>query len=359
MTADQASPFVIVHGSDIADYKKCRTLWNFHSNLKPNLNLELVPTGVNAFWFGSGIHEALAAHAVGENPLSTWTAYCQATATYDGKGNLVSGFVVDEDTVLLGLAMLTYYCQSWAPRNYGMRFLHVERAQIVPLFQLTEPLGIWPVGTRVFYGYKLDGLTQDSHDRRYILEYKTAAKFESNYDYLLLDEQSGRYWWAEQKRTGLQIEGVDYIILKKKAIQHLKVLKNGGFSVAKDQDTNYETAAADIKASGQDPTQYQEYLDYLREKPENFVMRHTVRRNPDELYYIKESLHGDVLEMLDDPRINRNPSSWNCGNCQFFEPCLQRWEGSDYKTTLRLRYKVREEPYQRVMQDFRAANAGT
>lgn len=290
----------------------------------------------------------MAARAVDDAPIAAWDAYCAATATYDEKGNLVSGFVVPEEGThsrSLGAAMLEYYCNSWALRNDRMRIVHVERAQIIPLLTL-------PNGTEVYYGYKLDGLYQDEHDRYWIREYKTAANFASNYDFLLTDEQPGRYWWAERKRLGLEIEGVDYHFLRKKAVQHLKPLKSGAFSVAKDQDTNYETAVRDIKASGQDPAQYAEYLAFLRTKPENFVLQHTVRRNPDELAYIEESLKGDVLEMLSDPRINRTPTQFNCNGCMMFEPCLQKWEGSDFTTTLRLRYKKREEPYQRVMQEL-------
>jgi hypothetical protein len=320
------------------------------------MNLEPIPTGANAFWFGSGIHEALAVSAASMWSLAVardqWTEYCKLAATYDQNDNLVSGFVVPvegEHSKELGMEMLTYFVGSWVPRNDHMKIVHVERAQIMPLFTLDKQVGQYPEGTQVFYGYKLDGLVQDEHERFWIREYKTSAQIGGSYDYLLNDGQAGRYWWAEQIRLGVPIEGVDYIILKKKAIQHLRLLKNGAFSVAKDQDTNYATAMSDIKAANQDPAQYQEFLDMLREKPDNFVLRHTVRRNLDELANIEKSLKAEVMLMLGDPLIYRNDSAWNCNNCSFFDPCLQRWENSDYMTTLRLRYREREEPYQRIL----------
>jgi len=298
------------------------------------MNLEPISTGPSALWFGTGIHLGLGAYYDPETPrdiaraIQEWELHCKS---YTGDGE------VSPETYELGLSMLEYY-GKWAPKHDQFKVLWTEREFKIPL-----QLNLNGFVSEVLYSFKCDGVAEDSDGRIWILEHKSAASFSSSYDYLSLDDQCGSYILFLQEEMNRPIEGVIYTVLKKKAPQPLRVLKSGAFSVDKNQDTNYAIAYQTIKESGQSIDQYREFLDYLYQKPDNFVHREVVRRNQNEIRALEQSLLWEITDMLHDPKIYRSPSAWNCGQCAYYSPCLQRWEGADITSTLRLNYREREE----------------
>jgi PD-(D/E)XK nuclease superfamily len=327
-----------IHNSDVSNYKRCRQLWDWSSNLRHNL--EPIPQSVNALWFGSGIHEGLYFYYKHDRDLTyaikAWTRHCD-----------MAPFEVPEEgphSLTLGTGMLENFATWEAQRKDKLIFIEAERESHQSIFDNGHK--------KRYLNYRLDGLFQDEQGRYWIREYKTAIIWAGNYDYLLMDDQTGRYLWGEQQRTGKKIVGVDYIILRKATPKHLSFNKNGMFSIDKRQDTTYTIAIEDIKVAWrisplglswtQYKDQYREYLEFLYDKPDNFIKQEFVWRNQFEIKAIEESLRIESGEMVSDPPIYRNPRPENCNNCGFFGPCLARWGGQDFNKILSLAYRKRE-----------------
>ncbi len=313
-----------VHTTDRSLFKTCRQKWEFGSNLR--MNLEPV-TPVTALWFGTGIHEALAAYYSGDDPYKVWFDYCNTGGDHEGKYS-----EEDHKRFGLGIAMLNQYTH-YAKENDTFEPVWVEKHYEIP---------IPGIMTDAIYSFKCDGLVKDRHGRYWILEHKTTGTIPDNTDYLLLDDQVGSYIWALQEAEGIEIEGVIYNWLRKKAPQPLRELKNGAYSIALNQDTTYAIALETLtKADLEDDDRYTDFLEALKNKPNGFVKRERVRRNKQEIERVGQSITMEGREMLNDPAIYRTPSRYNCNYCPFKVPCLLKWGGDDYKTVLDSEFKVR------------------
>ena len=240
-------------------------------------------------------------------------------------------------SLTLGLGMLDHY-ESFAKANDDFEVLFVERT-----FEVEIP-GI--EGAK--YSLTPDGVVRDRFDRIWIIEHKTDKSIPENTDYLLMDEQCGRYILGLYLATGMWAEGVIYNIARKKVPQAMRVLKNGHLSVDKRCDTTYDYAVEQIANHYGDSAEamtgmYDDFLDYLRHKGERFFLRESVRRNRKELEYLQEMIVAEAKEMLDpELPIYRNSSRFNCGNCPFVAPCISRYEGGDWESILEGNYVHRE-----------------
>lgn len=328
--------YLEVHTSDRTSFKRCRQRWDFSSNLRMNLEPK---TPIEPLWFGTAIHEALAAYydpeGIGPKPALSMNAFNQYINDWKDQLEAIS---VDqeewaEEMRTKGTAMLAYYFQ-WAPKHDDFEVIFVEKPFIVDI----------PRMPGVTYSLRLDGLVKDKEGRYWILEHKTTASFPEQEEWLVMDDQCGSYLWAlTQLDEPIYAEGVIYNSLKKKAPSPLRKLKNGGYSIAQNQDTTFEVALTTLREEyGKVPRRYWDFLDYLKYKPDNFIKRQYVRRNRSELDRLGESLWQECLDMVNDPAIYRTPSRINCTGCPFIAPCMAKWEGSDYEWLLEQNYRSRK-----------------
>jgi len=318
-----------VHTSDRSMFKRCRQSWDFASNLRMNLEPN---RPIEPLWMGTGIHLALATYYEPSTPrdpehmVKTFHQYVQDWVDHNEPDDTEWA----DRLLAQGTGMLENY-GLWAPRHDDFEVVAVE----IP-FELEVP-GM--PGTT--YAGRMDGLVKDSKGRLWILEHKTAAQFFENEEWLALDDQCGSYLWVLHA-LGYDCEGVIYNTLKKKVPSDLRPLVNGGFSVAKNQDTTFEIAKGQLREHyGKIPRQYWEFLDFLKTKPNAFFKRTYVRRNHHEMGVITKELREEVLDMVNNPAIYRSPSRLNCSNCQFIAPCISKWEGSDYQFLLDTNYRKR------------------
>lgn len=323
-----------IHNSDVATFKKCRQQWDFVSPLRSNLEpLREKP----ALPFGTAIHAALAAYydpSTDRDPGPAWEAFVTSIAGY---WNSISLDHTDEEVIeyreaeVLGTEMLKHYF-GWAPQEDDFTVVWVERAFTIPILD-----------GKAVYSFKPDGLVKDKKDNYWLLEHKTAKYLPENTEYLMMDDQAGRYLWGCEQVLGFRPEGVIYNFLRKKAPQVPRVLKDGFLSKDKRIDTTHAMALQGIKDwhEGEVPAAYNEFLQHLLLKGNRFFLREKVRRNEHEIALIGKSLEAEASDMLSDPYIYRTPNQFNCGYCSFVGPCLARWEGAAYQTMLEGNYRLR------------------
>jgi hypothetical protein len=249
----------------------------------------------------------------------------------------------------LGHDMLHHYF-VWAPKRDNFTPVHTEVEFEVPIlvpegFHL--PFGqrgkpTWEIdhdrcllcvdenftAHRVLYQGRIDLIVVDAWGRFWVIDHKTTAQLSST-EWLALDEQCGSYIWAIKQELGLSCEGAIYNQLAKRAPHKPRILKSGSLSVAKNQDTTWELFHESVINNGEKLEWYQDYLNYLRDNPKEFVRRTEVRRNPKEMHRQGERILLEAIDMLSDPSIYPTPSAWNCQGCWFKSACIAQQEEGD------------------------------
>ncbi len=324
----------IIRTSDRQYFKRCRVLWDFTSKIRQNY--EPIQR-IEALDFGTAMHAALQAYynpeTWGESPTMQENARRAFLLSIKEIGMLVKIGALEfeerfDELKALGLGMLEHYF-LWAPKHDNFKPIYVEIEFEVPIPHL--------VG--VVYQGRIDLIVEDEFGY-WIVDHKTAAQLAQT-EWLALDDQCSSYAWAIKEQLGLQVRGIVYNELRKKAPRKPAVLRSGALSVNKSQDTTYETYLATLRELGYKTKAYSGILQYLKDNPKEFVRRTKVTYNPRTLQIVENRIRAEAVTMLDDPKIYPSPSRFNCNGCSFFAPCLALHEGADPKHILDEMYEKR------------------
>jgi ATP-dependent helicase/DNAse subunit B len=336
-------------------FKRCRQLWDFGSKIRQNYEPNV---GIKALDFGTAIHSALEAYY---DPV-TWNhpseirqtaaimAFTKAIEGFKQKALKVNGdselvYELEQDhqeRMQLGMDMLAYYFLYSEEADDDIIPIRTEVEFEVPVLDLDRKPMVWKDEPVVYQG-RVDLLAQVKHSGKYIIvDHKTAAQFGQT-DWLALDEQCTSYGWALEHMLGLDISGIMYNQLRKKAPHPPKQLKDGSLSVNKQQDTTAQLFIAECKRLNQPVEQYQGFIDFLNADPKEFVRRTVIKRTQSEYEAQSRRIFMEAIDMLDTPMIYPNPSSMNCNGCQFFQPCLATQDGGDVEWFLDELYTKRKE----------------
>jgi|SRR5215469_7067811 len=317
----------IIRTSDRGYFKKCRQLWDFTSKIRQNYE---PLQRAEYFEFGSAIHAGMEEYydpagwcvsikAAENRARQAFLDYISKVEQVVKLGALEFEMEFKEARQL-GLDILENYF-LWAPKNDKFTPLYVEVE-----FSVEIP------GLGVPYQGRVDLIIEDDFGY-WIVDHKTAQQFGA-VEWLWLDDQCSSYAWALKKMLGLEIRGVIYNQIRKKAPHPPNMLKNGGLSVAKNQDTTYELYLKTLQDGGYKVSAYQDMLDFLKTNPKEFIRRTRIQFTPKVLELVEKRVVAEAREMLGNPAIYPTPSPWNCNGCRFFQPCLAMHEGSDYQLIL-------------------------
>lgn len=170
-------------------------------------------------------------------------------------------------------------------------------------------------------------------DGIWIVDHKTAA---SAYDARALDvdDQLTGYCYIYWRLTGEMPRGAVYNALIKDPPKEPKILKSGELSKDKAQRTTYSIYKQAIKDNDLDLTDYEEILEYLKEKAwSQFFLRDVVMRNEEELLSFEKRLfyeYEDMQRVLADPeQAYPNPNQRICGGCSLIPLCQAMEEQND------------------------------
>lgn len=325
----------IIRTSDRQYFKRCRQLWDFTSKIRQNF--EPIQR-IEALDFGTAMHSGLERYY---DPLTWETGTLQQfnakTAFLDSikaVGTKVKIGALEfeerfEEQKELGLGMLEFYF-AWAPSHdlFVPKLVEVE-------FEVPIP-GL----NGVVYQGRIDLIVEDEYGY-WLVDHKTTAQLAQT-EWLALDDQCSSYAWAIREQLGLEVRGVIYNELRKKAPRKPSVLRSGALSVNKSQDTTYETYLATINELGYKAKAYDSILQYLKDNPKEFVRRTKVTYTSRMMDIVGKRIRAEAVNMLGDPDIYPTPSRFNCNGCRFFAPCLALQEGSDPQFILDEMYERRK-----------------
>ena len=354
MTSTEVEP-LIIRTSDRGQFKRCRQLWDFTSIMRGNYQYS---PGVEPLDFGTAVHAGLEAYydpttwdgpsevkeqlclVAFKTSMNLWRERIRETGMWETMGETF------EEHWRLGIGMLEHYF-LWAPhedRNYRPVRVEAEFEVPLPMDQSIMNMGDrfhWVDGylhyedtyqgvmRPVVYQGRIDLILQDLTDGTlWIYDHKTAAQFGQT-EHLELDQQCGSYVWACKKILGLDVAGVIYGELRKKAPKDPDILQSGLPSRNKSQATTPEKYRAYLAEKGIPEEPYQDFLQSLANDGQQYFRRIEVHRSNDEMAALERNIVNEAMDMIDYPRIYPNPSRWNCNGCKFRSPCLMVQEGQD------------------------------
>lgn len=222
-----------------------------------------------------------------------------------------------------GQAMLNYYNIYDRQAEFDwdkVLAVNIEQRAFVPLLDLAGS----PLAGNPLLSGKLD-LVVERKDGVWIIDHKTAA---TAYDARALDvdDQLTGYCYIWWRISGEVPRGAIYNALIKDPPRPPRELKSGGLSTDKAQRTTYDLYMQAITERDQDPDDYEEILEYLKEKGWNqFFIRDGLQRNVEELLSFEERLYYEYLDMercIEHPEwAYPNPSQRTCPGCGMLPLC--------------------------------------
>ena len=332
-----------IRTSDRTVFKRCRRRWDWQSSFRRNLKTD---DASDPLWTGTGVHFALEdfhGYNKYKYPARAFKAFVIASLK---DPSALKPENLEEQT-RLGMGMLYYYHLWLKDRDPLRTFFDEEgRAHVEVSFEIPlEPYGIvGPNEEPVFYKGTLDRVVEDREGNLWIVEYKTAKRFETVH--YMTDPQISAYCWAASKMyPQYNVVGVIYMQFRKDLPSLPKVLMSGRISTDKRQPTTYKLYRKALKALyGTDyrskaPQANLEFLDALLESEcvdsDPFIRRDRVYRSPEQIDIEEEKIILEVQDMLDtNLRIYPNPTRACSFECPFFSPCVTMDEGGDWESEL-------------------------
>lgn len=384
-----------IHTSGRKSFRACRRRWDwiFNQSYYPIMTAKPLE-------FGSAYHAAMEVYyqpatwrmdrqVVQALAVKTFVDYCEKNRAKALQSkdqiSLDEDIQLDYDErVALGRGMLEYYFREVAPKeDRGWKPVKVEVAFMLPIPNVetgedvlwckcdvckkavekwrsehpeSEAINEFPRGLPVVYAGRLDMLAEDENGNYWIFDWKTARSIATSDEFLYLDDQIGSYVWALRK-LGLNIRGFVYHEQRKGFPQPPKqnVSRRKGclFSVAKNQDVDYETYLKHIKEFdpiGYGDGSYDIFLEYLKEEGSViYFARHQIHKSDDEVTSMEYNIGMEALDMIDPGlRIYPSPGRFGCNFCAFRQPCMEKNSHGDYQYALDTMFEQREHYYVRT-----------
>lgn len=226
------------------------------------------------------------------------------------------------------------YIQKWEDQQ--LEFEHIEIEFKVPLIKFKGE-------TKVLFKGRIDGIARDQNGRRWLVEHKSHKNL-PNEDVRFTDLQTCLYKWAVKKAGYGEVDGILWDYIRTKPPVKPELLKNGTLTKRKNIDTTYEMYYQTILDHELDPEDYEDILNVLDEKGDNYYRRVY-------LPISKEMSNQLVKEMKETSRQiylkgqklkSRNPT-FLCSGCSYYSLCFSELKGLDADFIRENEFKQREE----------------
>lgn len=292
----------------------------------------LIPNNVNsgAFWFGSGVHIAMAEYYIpgvkrGRPLEETWREYCKGTHN-NVRVETEDGEVAYEKAVELGASMMQYYEKVTQGDPHWEVLSPEQRFKVVVPYRndRSKPLVMY-VGT-------YDLVIRDLNDGRpKLVDHKTAGALPSQGDLTVLDidDQAGPY--ITFSAFSLRREG---IIGPRENIRGMEY----NFLVKRKEDQRPQNAAGQYLNKDGSVSKVQPPAPFLR----HYVPR-TAPARKRQIERVQDDATMMALVRSGEAPVLKNTGK-DCKFCQFFEMCRVDENGGDIDSMKSLMYH-KGDPY--------------
>lgn len=244
---------------------------------------------------------------------------------------LFKDVIPEAETIMRG------WVANW--KKSGLEMLWVEKE-----FEVEISPGIFLIG-------KIDGLAQDEKGSKWLVEHKSCKKIPDE-DVRLFDVQAIIYGAVLPKVDPKvkKLSGVVWDYLRTKVPTVPQVLKSGGLSTAKNQDTTYEVYLRELRRHGLDPEGYSDFLDDLKARTSQFYRQVKLPLNPvmkttvvDELVATSKRLILLENELESGNNLFTRSIGKECSWCDYRDLCHSEVRGDDTSFLMKKQYVVKEE----------------
>lgn len=195
----------------------------------------------------------------------------------------------------------------------------------------------------------IDKIVEDLFDGGlWIWDYKTVSRFYP-LDFMLLDSQLALYFWGAAKRLGYQdLRGavLDELITKPPTLP--KFLEPSQmFERRKNLHCDAYTYFSCIKAAGQDPRKYKDFLRLLKTRHDDWWRRTPMPRDPAMTNrVVKEMMAtGQDIQRVTRRGLFTRTARKECQyDCSYLEPCMAQLQGADIDDIIRIKYDIAVKP---------------
>lgn len=347
---------IVVHITDVGNYKGCRRRWQWGSRYQSNLAPR---SPYPPFFIGRGVHYiAEQLRSEGTAPLRALSAFLRhelrpyrtfyPSPEWPDIRPLISPMV----TMINALVEQYIY---FSRNNHGP-FADENLETLAHELKVGEngefPAVLLSIGGKiltphVYLAGTLDGLDRVRRDGSvWISEYKTCRDIEERMKLLQHDEQATAYCFIAQQLFG-DISGIIYTLMRKKIPSVPKVLQSGYLSKAHIDTTPATYRAAIYRLHGNVneafiQRNYGDYLNGLKMFGEPYVARVAIERSQAHIDQYIYELHQTALEMYDPHTYINATRTWSCPGCQFRQPCLAKDAGDETRMRDLLKYNYRQ-----------------
>ncbi|MCJ2520507.1 MAG: PD-(D/E)XK nuclease family protein [Candidatus Thermoplasmatota archaeon] len=345
----------VIRTSDRAAFKRCRRRWNWSSHLRSNLE----PTRTaEPLWTGTGIHFALEdyhGHNRYGSPSDAFRAFTEACRKLPKRlAYLPDGWREELD---LALGMLDYYLVWLEGRDPLKTYWINGKPQVEVHWEIEIPWDenspfAWRLdpGDTIVHRGRFDRVVIDEHGRLWIVEYKSAKRFEVLH--FETDGQCSTYSWSGSCLYDQEISGIIYQQHRKDVPDEPKFLKSSGkYSTNKSQLTTsrlYRKALINLYGDIDIvPSDNIKMLNLLHEQEtedsDKFVRRDRIERSPQQIQAEGAKILLELEDLVNDELPLYPSPTRDCSYCPFVGPCVAFDDGSDWEELLSASTKQREE----------------
>lgn len=206
-------------------------------------------------------------------------------------------------------------------------------------------------GSDVIYRGRVDLIVDDRRYGRYFVDHKNMKQF-PNFDFRLLDGQSGLYLWAARQES-IEVQGFIWNYLRTKAPSVPALLKDGTRLSKSKCDTDYPTLVRAIREHELDPAEYRDWLRVLKNdrweqdktQTSHFFHRTTLEKDDDMLDRVAaEAAHTYERMRAYDwaavDAVERSPDRSCTFMCSFTELCTAELFQGDAPFLRRQLYRI-------------------
>lgn len=189
----------------------------------------------------------------------------------------------------------------------------------------------------------MDLIIQDSLGRKWGVDHKFLGR-RPDTRLLDLDDQMTAYIYLA-KQHGIKLDGMIYNYILKKPPVYPKELQSGRLSKQKSSDMTYTSYMEAIEDGGHDPADYQDILEWLRNKDCDLVGREYVTRTAHELSDYERRVRHYFKKMQeatcpDDFMVS---PSLACSWCEYAMVCKSKQEGGNWQSLVGFDYEIKSE----------------
>lgn len=311
--------YPILSVSKIKCWKSCRQKYYYKYVQKIRPKRQAKP-----FYIGTVIHEAMEKYLANEDVNEVIEKYTKEFNELDGLSQEFYGF--DFPELISGLIL--GYRNYWGPQDEQLIVHDIELQ-----FGYDEPLELLP---NLFVRGRIDAIIENERGM-WIMEHKTCRAIPDD-DFRFTDIQTSLYQLVLQKLGYENIKGSCYDYIRKKLPAVPEILSRGGLSKRKNIDTTYEVYLQAIKDNNEDPRDYEDILETLKQKPNTFFRRAWVSK-PNVLMV---SLAVDSQNVAEDIVMNSDKPfrtfGMECKNCDYRALCESELMNYDTEFLMRNQY---------------------